>query len=63
LIRYIENNTILKKISIKSLFILLKKASAMVQNTPRKNVTSTVLIFSSFLSLWWTSWVEKSQSM
>ena len=39
----------LKK-SIKSLFILLKKAQAVVQKTSRKNVTSTVLIFSSFLS-------------
>jgi len=38
--RYIE-----KKISIKSLFILLKKARAVVQKTARKNVTSTVLIF------------------
>jgi len=34
----------------------------VVQKTSRKSVTSTVLIFSSFLSLWWTSWVEKSQS-
>ena len=34
----------------------------MVHKTSRKNVTSTVLIFSSFLSFWWTSWVEKSQS-
>jgi len=52
----------LKKISIKSLFILLKKAEAVVQKTSKKNVTSTVLIFSSFLSFWWTSWVEISQS-
>jgi len=37
----------LKKIPIKSLFILLKKAQAVVQKTSRKNVTSTVLIFSS----------------
>ena len=37
-------------ISIKSLFILLKKAQAVIQKTSRKNVTSTVLIFSSFLS-------------
>jgi len=43
----------LKKITIKSLFILLKKALAVVQKTSRKNVTSTVLIFSSFLSFWW----------
>ena len=35
---------------IKSLFILLKKAQAVLQKTSRKNVTSTVLIFSSFLS-------------
>ena len=38
-----------KKISIKSLFILLKKTQAVVQKTSRKNVTSTVLIFSSLL--------------
>jgi len=38
----------LEKISIKSLFILLKKAQAVVQKTSRKNVTSTVLIFSFF---------------
>jgi len=35
---------------IKSLFISLKKAQAVVQKTSRKIVTSTVLIFSSFLS-------------
>jgi len=35
----------LKKISIKLLFILLKKAQAVVQKTSRKNVSSTVLIF------------------
>jgi len=29
---------------------LLKKAQAVVQKTSRNNVTSTVLIFSSFLS-------------
>jgi len=52
----------LKKIPIKSLFILLKKAQAVVQKTSTKNVTSAVLIFSSFLSFWWTSRVEKSQS-
>jgi len=46
---------------MKSLFILLKKAQAVVQKTSWKNVTSTVLIFSSFLSFWWTSW-KKSQS-
>jgi len=34
----------------------------MVQKTPRQNVTSTVLIYSSFLSFLWTSWVEKLQS-
>jgi hypothetical protein len=28
---------------------LLKKAQAVIQKTSRKNVTSTVLIFSSFL--------------
>ena len=39
----------LLKISIKSLFILLKKAQAVVQKTPRKNVTSTGLIISSLL--------------
>jgi len=31
--------------SIKSLFVLLKKAHAVVQKTSRKNVKSTVLIF------------------
>jgi len=36
----------LKK-SIKSLFILLKKSQAVVQKTSRKNVTWTVLNFSS----------------
>jgi len=41
---------------------LLKKAQTVVQKTSKKNVTSTVLIFSYFLSLWWTPWVEKSQS-
>jgi len=30
-------------------FYLLKEAQAVVQKTARKNVTSTVLIFSSFL--------------
>jgi len=35
---------IIKKISIKSLFTLLKKDQAVVQKTSRKNVTSTVLI-------------------
>jgi len=33
------------KISNKSLFILLKKAQAVLPKTSRKNVTSTVLIF------------------
>ena len=51
-----------KNISVRSLFILLKKAQAVVQKTSRQNVTSTVLIFSSFLSFWWTSWMGKSQS-
>jgi len=32
-----------------SLFILLKKAQAMIQKTSRKNVMSTVSIFSVFL--------------
>jgi len=41
---------ITERISIKSLFILLKKAQAVVQKTSRKNLTSTVLIFSSFPS-------------
>jgi len=45
----------IEKKSIKSLFILLKKAQAVVQKTSRKNVKSTVLIFSSLLSFWWTS--------
>jgi hypothetical protein len=35
----------LKKVSIKPLSFLLKKAQAMVQKTSRKGVTSTVLIF------------------
>jgi len=48
--------------NIRSLFILLKKAQAVVRKTSRKTVMSTVLISSSFLSFWWTSWVEKSQS-
>ena len=39
-----------EKKSIKSLFIFLKKAQAVVQKTSRKNVTSTVLISCSFLS-------------
>jgi len=34
---------------MKSFFILLKKAQAEVQTTSRKNVTSAVVIFSSFL--------------
>ena len=38
---------ILKK-SLKSLFIVSKKAQAVVQNTSRKNVTSTVLILPFF---------------
>jgi hypothetical protein len=37
------------KISVKSLFVLLK-AQAVVQKTSRKNILSTVLIFSYFLS-------------
>jgi len=49
----------LKKISIKSLFILLKKAQAVVQKTSRKIVTSAGLIFSSFWSFWWVSLVGK----
>jgi len=40
----------MKKKNNQSLSILLKKAQAVVQNTSRKNVTLTVLIFSSFLS-------------
>jgi len=46
-----KTQVIEKKISIKSLLILLKKVQAVIQKTSRKNVTSTVLIFSSFLSL------------
>ena len=42
----------MKKISIKSLSVLLNKAQAVVQKTSRKNVTKTVLIFSSFLFLY-----------
>jgi hypothetical protein len=34
---------------MKSLFVLLKKAQAVVQKTSGKNVTSTVLFCSSFL--------------
>jgi hypothetical protein len=51
----------LKKISIKSLSVLLKKVQAVVQNISRKNIRLTVLMFS-FLFFLWTSWVEKSQS-
>jgi hypothetical protein len=36
---------------MKSLFILLKKAQAVVQKTSRKNVMSTVLIFLLFCFL------------
>ena len=52
---------ITERISIKSLFILLKKAQAVVQKTSRQHVTSTVLIFSSLLSLLQKSGVEKSR--
>ena len=41
---------IIEQISITSLFILLKKVQAVVQKTSRQNVTSAVLILSSFLS-------------
>jgi hypothetical protein len=50
---YNFNFMIIKQITEKknkSLFIVLKKAQAVVQKTSRKNVTSTVLIFSSFHS-------------
>jgi len=47
---YKKLHLIIEKISIKSLFVLLKKAQAVVQKTSRENVTLTVLIFSSFLS-------------
>ena len=40
----------IEKISMNSLFILLKKAQAVVQKTSRENVTETVLIFSAFLA-------------
>jgi len=53
----------LKKISIRSLSILLKKAQTVAQKTSRKNIRSTVLIISSFPSFCWTSWVEKSHSI
>jgi len=53
---------IIEKLPIKSLLVLLKKVQAVVQKTSRKNVKSTVLIFSYFLSFWWTSLLEKSQS-
>jgi hypothetical protein len=47
LMNYVENYTDnWKKISITSLFILLKKA----QKTSKKNVPSTVLIFTAFLA-------------
>ena len=59
---YISYIIWIEKLSIKSRFILLKKAQVVVQKTSRKNPASTVLIFSSFLSFWWTSWVEKSHS-
>jgi hypothetical protein len=42
--RYIGNYTDDLK-NMKSLFILLKKAQAVVQKTSRKNVTSTVPVF------------------
>jgi len=38
----------MKKILIKSLFILLKKAQAVVQKTSRKSVMSTVWYFPLF---------------
>jgi len=59
---YIKLHRKLKKISIKSLLILLKKAQAVARKTSRKNVTSTVSIFSSLQSFRWVSLVEKSQS-
>jgi len=34
---------------MKSLFVLSKKVQAVVQKTPRKNITSFVLIFSSIV--------------
>jgi len=52
----------LKKISIRPLLTLLRKAQAVVQKTSRKNM-SVVLIFTSFLSLWWTSWVENHNQL
>jgi len=42
---YIEKYTENKKKPITSLFILLRKAQAVVQETSRKNATSTVFIF------------------
>ena len=41
----IQKSTQIIEKYIKSLFILLKKAQAVVQKTSRKNVTSTVWIF------------------
>jgi len=38
----------LKKISIRSLFVLLKKAQAVVQKISRKYLTSTAFLFFSF---------------
>jgi len=49
---------IVEKISIKSLFILLKNAKTVVQKTPRKNVTSTILIFSSFYFYLFIYWLD-----
>jgi len=45
--------------SIRSLFILLKKVQAVVKKTSRKNVTSIFFYF--FFSFLWKL-VEKSQS-
>ena len=39
----------MKKISVELLFILLKKAQAVVQKTSRENVTSSVFFFYVFL--------------
>jgi hypothetical protein len=42
-------------------FYFAEEGPGRGSETSRKTVTSTVLIFASFLSLRWTSWVEKSQ--
>jgi hypothetical protein len=40
-------------------FYFVEEGSGRGSEDTKKNVTSTVLIFSAFLSFWWMSWVEK----